>query len=719
MSPHLAVTTSLFLLALLAFPGAPRVFAADVIPTLPAASVPVVTTVAAAAALWPDLIDETTPVVIEGVVTGTMPSGAFRLHDGEAGIYIRRTTEGQALTPGDRVRVSGVLRKGGFSPWITPHHVVTLGRGEFPAAESATFPLLASGVADNQWLEVEGVVRAVERLETRDFVMLDLAMTGGNLRVFVNDDGTSAYDHLVDAAVRLRGVAAVNVNKHGHVVEPTFRVPSLAEIKIVQAAQSDVFARPLVPIHGLMKTIQSTRYPHRVRTRGVVTRRLSPTRLFVRDGGLGLKVETAAPTDFAPGDVIEVAGYPVMVEGLEALQFSVCREVDSAPAPEPVKATVADLLQGSHNADLVRLRARLVDWVVAGQNVTLVFQSGDHLVKGLLTRSTLHGEVALPEKNSLVDVTGICVIGDLEDVWFYQPRSFLLLLADLADLHVVEAPSWWTAQRLGWALGIAGIVLVAVAGWVRSLRRQIERKRGVIEQQARHAAALEERSRIARELHDTLEQGLTGLSLQMKAIETDLDQAPDRVRSRLSSARQMLRQSRALARNAIRELRTEVVQGRHEGLVDGLKRVANSWNHSGALSATVHLTGRVRKLPREVEHQLLGIGTEAMTNAVKHGRAETVEVELAFQRHALVLRVKDNGVGFDPAQQLEKSSGCFGLIGMRERAREIGAAIQFNSSPQQGTEVLVAVPFAAEGKSERSELAPELTAPVPVAPLGS
>jgi len=719
MSPHLVVTPVFFACFVAAFSLPPAIVAADV-PPLPVTSAPaVVTSVSAAAALWPDLVDDTTAVLVEGVVTGTMPNGAFRLHDGELGIYITRTVVGQALKPGDRVRIRGVLRKGGFSPWILPHDVVVLGRGEFPEAPSASYPLLASGVADNQWLEVEGVVRAAEMLDARDFVMLDLAMMGGNLRVFVNNDGTARFDHLIDAAVRLRGVAAVNVNKHGHMVEPTFRVPSFAEINTLQPAELDVFSRPVVAIHGLMKTAQQSRHPHRILTRGVVTRRFSATQMFVRDGGLGLKIETAKPTTFGPGDVIEAAGYPVMIEGLESLQYSICRKVREEPTPMPVSTTLAQLLEGTHNADLVRLRARLVDWVVAGQNVTLVFQSGDYLVKGLLARDATSGDLKLPEKNSLVDVTGICVIGELEDVWFYQPRSFLLLLADLADVDVVEAPSWWTARRLWWALAITGLVLIVVFGWVWALRRQIERKRGVIEQQARHAAALEERSRIARELHDTLEQGLTGLSLQMKAIETDLDQTPDRVRSRLHSARQMLRQSRALARNAIRELRTELVQGRHEGLVHGLKRVANSWNHSGALTVNVQLNGKIRALPLQVEHQLLGIGTEAMTNAVKHGRADTVNVELSFQRRDVALRVKDNGVGFDPAQQLEKSSGCFGLIGMRERAREIGAVIHFNSSPQQGTEVIVTVPTADKSNTGHPEAAPEFATPAPIAPLNS
>ena len=300
----------------------------------------------------------------------------------------------------------------------------------------------------------------------------------------------------------------------------------------------------------------------------------------------------------------------------------------------------------------------------------------------------------LPEKNSLVNVTGICVISELEDVWFYQPRAFLVLVAELADLELVQAPPWWTPERLRLALELAAVVFLTAAGWVWLLRRQIGRKRAVIEQQARHAAALEERSRIARELHDTLEQGLTGLSLQMKAMETDLGDTAHPARARLQSARQMLRQSRALARNAIRELRAEAVPARLEGLLDGLKRMADSWNQSGALRIALHVQGEPRALPASVGHHLLGIGTEAITNAVKHGRAESIRIEVDLRATAeVVLRIRDDGAGFDPAQQLERTSGCFGLLGMRERAREVRGDLRIMSSPGQGTEVVVCAPL--------------------------
>ncbi|MGH8019409.1 MAG: sensor histidine kinase [Opitutaceae bacterium] len=650
-----------------------------------------ITTIAEAFARWPTVTSDDTPVQIEGVVIGTMPNGAFRLHDGELGIYVTKSAAGGRLEPRDRVSVSGVLRQAGFSPWMTPHRLVVLGRGTYPEAQSASYSVLASGVADNQWLEIEGVVRAAELLDPPDFVALDLCMTGGNLRVLVNHSPGARFDSLVDAEVRLRGVAAVNVNTHGHVVEPTFRVPSFAEVAVTQPAPTDAFSQPLVPVARVMRSSQVPSRRHRVRTSGVVTRRVSDTMFFVRDGSLGLKVETQQPVAYRPGDAVEAAGFPAMSEGLAVLQYAVSRVMSHGPPPEPSRPAMAALLEGLHNSDLVGIRARLVDWVVAGSRITLIFQAGDHLFKGLLIKPE-SAPLSLPEKNSLVNVTGVCIISELEDTWFYQPRSFLLLLADFADVELVQAPPWWTPERLWRALAIACAVLLTAASWVWLLRRQIDRKRAVIEQQARHAAALEERSRIARELHDTLEQGLTGLSLQMKAMETDLGDGPSMARSRLQFARQMLRQSRALARNAVREMRVEATPARLD-LVEGLKRIADSWNHSGALTVEVRIAGNSRPLPPQVERHLLGIGTEAMTNAVKHGCAGAIRVEVDFRPADIAIRIKDNGVGFDPAQHLEESSGCFGLLGMRERVRELRGEIHIHSQPGQGAEIVVTAPL--------------------------
>jgi signal transduction histidine kinase len=202
----------------------------------------------------------------------------------------------------------------------------------------------------------------------------------------------------------------------------------------------------------------------------------------------------------------------------------------------------------------------------------------------------------------------------------------------------------------------------------------------------------------------------------MKAVETDLDGSPEAVRPRLHYARQMLRHSRALARNAIRELRSESVPGRSEGLLDGFRRVTDSWNHSGALQVELQISGRSRPLEPGVEHHLLGIGTEAITNAVKHGHPTNIRVCLAFQASEIVLSVTDDGGGFEPRRELAQSSGRFGLIGMQERVRELGGTLRIESQPAAGASVVVTVPIPPDPPSPDPPLEPLRSPPVSATP---
>jgi signal transduction histidine kinase len=132
--------------------------------------------------------------------------------------------------------------------------------------------------------------------------------------------------------------------------------------------------------------------------------------------------------------------------------------------------------------------------------------------------------------------------------------------------------------------------------------------------------------------------------------------------------------------------------------------VADSWNHSGALAVSIEVTGRERALPPRVEHHLLGIGTEAITNAVKHGRAEAIHVGVHFGAAEITVSIKDNGIGFEPAEHLEKPSGCFGLLGMRERAREVAGEVRIQSRLNGGTEVVVRAPIEAAEQPARPEV---------------
>lgn len=723
--PHPARRIAAFGAALVWLAAAPGATAADAVsaPESAAASpasAPVTPlTRIADVKTWSDLAGRSLPVSIEGVVTWVGAGGDFFMHDGAMGIHVGVSEAGKTLRPGDRLRVVGATRRGTFAPSIEPRELVRLGTGVLPEPLQASYNLVASGSLDGQCLQIDGVVCAVEsQEETEPVAVLNLAIEGRRLRVLVNHPPPLDVEKLIDAEVRVRGVATGSFNPQRQLVEPVLRVSDFSAITVVRPALADPFALPIVPLDRLLGFSLEAPRPHRVRIRGVVARQISERVFFLRDENLGLKVETRVPTTVRSGDVVEATGFPTMSGAAAVMEGSVCRTMSSGAPLVPARPTLAGLLDGSHSSDLVSVQARLVDWVADGQSVTMIFQADNHLLKGLLPHGA--GLEALPEKNSIVDATGICVISELEDLWYYSPRSVVLLLSSPADLKVLQAPEWWTRERLWRALALVLAILAAGLGWVWSLRRQVQRKRAVIELQARHAAVLEERSRIARELHDTLEQGLTGFSLQLKAVEKDINDAPDQAGERLQSARQMLRQSRALAHDAIRELRMDAVARRHETLVAGLRRIVDMWNQSGALAVEMRVHGEERPLPHDVEQHLLGIGAEAMTNAVKHGAAASIQLELRYLPAGVLLRVEDNGSGFDPASCAAATSGSFGLLGMRERAHQVGGRIEIRSEPGRGAVILVEVPLgtaAGNAMPFPRPAASTATPPPPAAPV--
>lgn len=207
--------------------------------------------------------------------------------------------------------------------------------------------------------------------------------------------------------------------------------------------------------------------------------------------------------------------------------------------------------------------------------------------------------------------------------------------------------------------------------------------------EAQFSAVLGERNRMAREIHDTLAQGFAGISLQLEAVDETLSDSPDVARRHLNRARTLVRSSLAEARRSVWELHSQALD--QAGLATALSTVAEQLTPGTSIQTRVKLKGNPRRLSSVLENNLLHIGREALTNAVKHARAAKIDVELEFKPKSVALLVKDNGCGFDTQNRSSRDEGGFGLISMRERADQIGAVLNIQSIAGEGTEVAVEV----------------------------
>lgn len=649
------------------------------------------------------------PVRLRGVVLGE--AEPRRSEGGKAALVILDDTEGiylwgdQALASGiargDVVDVDGVSDPGGFAPGVVMRRVTRLGSGRIPEPKRVTFEQLLSGRLVAQWVEVTGIVRSSEpRSQDPRTSKLELATGGGRLSVQVNMElPPGAY---VGAEVRLRGICFSRHNTNRQVLSPLLLVPRGVPVSVEVPPPAHPADPPSGSVARLLQFGSQGAYGHRVQVRGVVTHHRPGERLWIRDGERGLRSYSRQPEPLRPGDEVDVLGFLNRGAGdyTPVLEDAVFKRRGTRPPPLPIPLTsVAAALK--HDEDLVQLDAVLAEMRQAQEGWALTLLWNASPVKAVVR---LPAAAAPPPEwrlGSIVRVAGICLVvttevGPPSGLW--EPRSFQLLLRSLEDVSVLQAPPSWNKERLIALLGAtAGASILAVAGVSFAARRRLR------EQAARRAMAerefsamLRERNRVAREIHDTLAQGLGAISMHLELVKDRWTAAPDGVMRHLETAHQLVRTSLAEARASIWNMRSQVLEDRDlPGALEALARQLAD----GGPEVVVEVAGRARRLPPVTENNLLRIGQEAIANAMRHARAGRIEVRLEFSDKQVRLSVRDDGRGFDAAQRPPGNSG-FGLVGMRERAAELRSELTLRSVPGQGTDVTLTVPVAGrEGRA--------------------
>jgi ligand-binding sensor domain-containing protein/signal transduction histidine kinase len=228
------------------------------------------------------------------------------------------------------------------------------------------------------------------------------------------------------------------------------------------------------------------------------------------------------------------------------------------------------------------------------------------------------------------------------------------------------------------------LLILAVTAWL--LFRLRERR-----MRLQFGGVLAERTRIAREIHDNLAQEMAGISVQLEVVARTMPPEAETARNHLDRARQQVRHGIAEARRYVWDLRSPALD--NNDLPTALAHTARRLTNETAIQAQVEVNGTFRPLAPLVEDNLLRIGQEAMNNAVKHGHAQRIMVNLVFDARRVQLSVRDDGCGFDSGVASNGRPGHFGLIGMRERAEQIGGTLSIQSTAGSGTEVVADIPI--------------------------
>jgi len=238
---------------------------------------------------------------------------------------------------------------------------------------------------------------------------------------------------------------------------------------------------------------------------------------------------------------------------------------------------------------------------------------------------------------------------------------------------------------------------------VQERTRELERTMEKLNEETRHAATLAERNRLAGEIHDSLQQGLSGAIMQLDTT-LKMNAVAAAVRTRLNVVRNMLSFTRHEVQHAVWDMETPLLEGTELG--DALRKLT-ALIGPGTAEIQTRVAGVPAALPGATKHHLLRIAQEATTNAVRHARASRITIDLIYSADRVELTVADDGVGFVPDDAQSKTAGHFGLRGLRARAKKLGAALAIDSAPGEGTSIRLVIPLYGQPlPSPHAEVAP-------------
>lgn len=674
------------------------------------------------------------PVRVTGVVTAAEPdwNGQFFVQDETGGIFVENLHRA-APEPGERVTVEGVSHPGAFAPIISAPQWRSLGRSALPEPRRVRIEDLQTGTEDSQRVEVTGVVRTA-RIEHNRLEMA-LSVVGNRLQVRARVMPGVPPESLVAARVRVRGTAATHyIGALRHLTSVAVYAPRAEDLEILEAEAVNPFEDEVMPVNSVAQYRRGRRAEQRVHVRGVVTFTDGRGEIYLQDESGGIRTMAANPVvPFAPGARVDAVGFIEYEGHLPLLRDAVFRPAGGPLAPvTPKAAPFAEIARGQHHAELITLRGHILDrstrpdtlpdgtqtgvvtrWLVQGEGMTFNVEHAGRTEDTVLARVPV---------GSLIEADGLCAssvdaTGKL--------TSLRLLLPAPASLRVLARPSWFTAARLLAGLGLVSVVLLVAVAWLLTVARKNAALRRVVrelehaqqelqeahdtleqkvaersaqlqvEMTARKAAELQfkavlaERTRLARDLHDTLEQTLAGIALRLNAAAKLARRDATASDEHLQFARNWLHQSQVDLRRSIWDLRSRELE--QFDLAGALRRTAEHMAEGTDLKVDFKADVPPPGLPEVVEENVLRIGQEALTNIGKHAHATRVTVRLTFDPRTLRLHIEDDGVGF--VQGTAPAEGHFGLMGMTERAKRLSGGITVRSAPGRGTSILLEIPL--------------------------
>lgn len=620
---------------------------------------------------------------------------------------------GIALSSGDRIKVRGIISPGEKRPM--PEAIADdfhfLGHG--PAVEPETLAInkLTSDHFNGNAITIQGTVRDAFRdeIDSRVYILI-LEADGATAYVtfLSSEDESATCMEFMNADVTVSGIGRTSTGSSRPLFGRHIHAPDKSHI-VVMHPPEDAFDVPLLTYRHSTTPADIIRLGRR-RIRGRVVAIWKQSNILVKtETGEPVIIELSfgrAPP--ACGMCIEAVGYPTTDLYHVNLTSAIWRPHENLAVPDdPIEdVLISQLLSAPDGSTVIRpdfhgKSLRLIGRVTSvpdegNLNGALYLENDGFQIP--VDCSMIREVCSGLRVGSTVRVTGTCVVNT--EKWhpnesFPHATGLSLILRNASDLILLEPPSWWTRTRLLTAFAFLLFALVGILVWNRILHHLVERRgRELFKASVDRVSAglrVEERTRLAAELHDSISQSLASLACQISAARRILQVSPDASDRLLIASEGLLQSCRTELRQCLYDLRNDTLElpDFSAAIHQTLEPVVGSAKLSVRFAVPRH---RLRDL---TAHTILCILRELAGNAVRHGQATAVKVAGSLEPGRLLFSVTDNGTGFDPAIAPGISEGHFGLDGIRTRVHRLNGMFNLESAPGKGTYAVIIIPLKA------------------------
>lgn len=656
---------------------------------------------------------------VEATVVSAMPPGArsIVLTDGTIGAYVapgRNVEDVPSVKRGDRVRVRGRLMDAAPNlPSARYSHLSVIGEGATPDARDVRIGEIRAGRCDWEWVRVGGLVRDILPSETNvRWLIMVLCADGETLYVslFVDKRPAAEFMSLIGRTVDICGYTNPQTGSHRRYMGRILQCPDPSNIVVRTEAKSPFDAPHVSRLKYLDPEQIAASGP--VLASGVVTASWGGGHALVdcgKYGNMHLVLDDAKPP--ARGQSVEVVGFPQ--SNLFNLTLTHAHWRETAPIEftqdEPKAISAHDVFTASapkpsRNARLhgktVRLKAvvhSLADPLVRSDTL-LVEDAGFVIPVDVSAAPEAAAGISVGCK---VEITGICVLK--QESWrpdrlFPQIEGFMVIVQEPGAIRILARPPWWTAGRLWSFIGMLLAVLAGILAWNVALRRAAARKgRELLREQIGHMKTQlkkEERTRLAVELHDSLAQSLTGVSLEVDTAMRLADGRNTAMMEHLGIASRTLNSCRNELRHCLWDLRNHALEERT--MDEAIRQTLAP--HVAGVDVTLRFDLPRTRIPDNTAHAILRIIRELALNAIRHGQATKIWIAGCADGPWLRFSVRDNGCGFDPHSASGIAEGHYGLLGIQERIEALEGEFNIDSVPGKGTNVRMSIKLPYEGR---------------------